>query len=540
MRASVRRLAHWLMPPALVLMIVWLGLAGWRGDPRVPVVANGDALFYLDQSKSTLDHGWWWTNPSIGLPEGYVPLVFGQTTNVDQAMVWLVGWFTRDVGLAVNTVWLLMLALASVTTTWGLRRMGVSPLGAGSAGGLFALAPFAFYRHIAHLNLAMYLVPLPSTVALVLATAARDAVWRRKDVVILAGVCALVGFNYIYNAFFGAAVICAGLVIGYGRTRAVSVLRLGAGCLGALMLATFLNMLPTVLAWREHGQPPGTTHLTLESEYYGLKIRHLVSPVDGHWFPPFRAWLAAETRASYTLVTEANTTRLGAIAAAGWLALMATLVIPVRRDPERERDPIPAVARLSAVAVLLGTIGGVGSLISLVSPEIRAYNRIAPFIAFFALAGVAVWIDRLTASHPARVRLAGWLLGLAVGVSDQWTPISRLASNRPMHAARWHDVAAFVSDLEKRLPVGAMVFQFPIRPFPGDPGIEKMGVYAHFEPYLVSHQLRWSYPVITPKQAVWEQGIRRPVEEWPAWLAKAGFKAILIDRFGLPDLGDGV
>ena len=62
-----------------------------------------------------------------------------------------------------------MLGLSAVTATWGLRRLGVSRMGAGAAGVLFALCPFALYRNIGHFNMVTYLIPFPATAAVLLA-----------------------------------------------------------------------------------------------------------------------------------------------------------------------------------------------------------------------------------------------------------------------------------------------------------------------------------------------------------------------------------
>lgn len=540
MPPSAGRLAAWGVPPALVILVVWLTFGGPAWDARVPIAAGGDAAFYLAQSKTTLDHGWWWWNPSLGLPLEYPPLIFGQTTNVDQALVWIAGRFTSEVGLAVNITWIAMLALSAVTASWGLKRLGVSAVSAGAAGILFALSPLAFYRHIGHLSLVMYLVPLPATAAMVLASADRNSVWRRRDVVVLGVGCALVGFNYIYNAFFGAALVSAGLAIGFARTQSRPLLKSGAVWLGALVLATALNLLPTQLAWHQHGTPLGVEHLATESESYGLKIRHLLTPVYNHWFPPFKSWVDADTAASFTGETENRVSRLGAVAAIGWLALMATLMVPVRRDQEDAGDPVPAAARLAVVALLLATVGGFGSLWSLISPAIRAYNRIAPFMAFFALVAVAVWIDRRTRTR-WRLRAAAWAVLLVVGISDQLPPLRSLAAGAPGMARGWHELEAFVGDLEARLPAGAAIMQLPLRPYPGDPGIEKMGVYDHFQPYLVSRHLRWSYPALSRRQRDWQADLDRlPKHEWPAFLAQSGFRAILIDRAAYSDRGQSL
>ena len=96
----MRRAATWVAPPLLAILCAWLTIGGTHWNLRVPFVYSGDALFYLAQSKSTLDHGWWWFNPSIGAPLGVHALAFAQNTNVDQAIVRIVGVFTREVGLA--------------------------------------------------------------------------------------------------------------------------------------------------------------------------------------------------------------------------------------------------------------------------------------------------------------------------------------------------------------------------------------------------------------------------------------------------------
>ena len=531
---AIGRVAGCVLPSAIVIAFVWLSF-GPDWNPRVPIVAGGDGLFYLAQSKSTVDHGWWWHDPSLGLPGEYPPLIFGQTTNVDQALVWVAARFTHDVGLAVNLTWIGMLGLSALTATWGLRRLGASPLSAGAAAILFALSPFALSRNIGHFSLVTYLVPFPATAALLLASASPDAGWRRKDVAVLAGGCVLTGFNYIYNAFFGAAIVAAGLVAGFARTRRAALLKVGGACFGALVVATLLNLIPTQLAWREYGQPSGTQHLPMESEVFGLKIRYMVSPVLGHWFPPFRAWLDRDARAEFPDESEVRISRLGTVATAGWLALMASLVL-ARRRTDPSGDVVPAAGGLAVVAILIATIGGFGSLFSLISTDIRAYNRILPFIAFFALTGLALWIDRLVRSP--RVRILLWMVIVLFGVADQRLPLARLAAGAPGVAADWQRVRDFVAELEARLPDRAMVYQLPIRPYPSDSGVERMGVYAHFRPYLVSHQLRWSYPALSPGQQEFERNLQqRPEREWAAVLAQAGFAAVLIDRAGYADRG---
>jgi hypothetical protein len=167
---------------------------------------------------------------------------------------------------------------------------------------------------------------------------------------------------------------------------------------------------------------------------------------------------------------------------------------------------------LTLAAILLGTIGGFGSLFSLlVSPDIRSYNRIFPFISFFAPAGVALSLDatRLRGWH----RTLAWGFVLVVGLVDQAPAAQRMNDNYSGISADLSQLRTFVGNLERQLPDGAMVFQLPHRTYLNDEGIGRMKPYDHFRPYLVSRSGR---------------------------LRADGFAAILVDRDGYPDGGSNV
>ena len=137
-------------------------------------------------------------------------------------------------------------------------------------------------------------------------------------------------------------------------------------------------------------------------------------------------------------------------------------------------------SRLTLAALLLATIGGFGSLVALlVTPEIRAYNRITPFILFFSLTAVAVAIDSLRSQ---RWRIAAAATVLAVGLADHRMATNGLNAEHRDIAAEVGAVRAFVEPLERRLPAGAMVLQLPFRTFLDDSGVARMQPYDHLKP----------------------------------------------------------
>ena len=541
-RGIVARLAAWCVPPCLVLLVMWLSLGGPARDWRIPLSFDGDALFYLEQTRSTIDHGWWWTNPSLAAPFAFQALLFPQNANTDQAIIWVISRFTGDVGLVQNLAFLVFLAIGAVTAYWCFRQLGISALGSAAAAVLFAICPFVLYRNVVHFALMIYLVPFPATVAILLAAGPRARLWPLRRIAIVLAGCFLIGLNYIYFPFFGCILIVAGALVGAARSRTAWPIKAGAGVIAVIAFATALNLVPTYVAWNQFGRLEDIKHSTGEAELYGLKIRHLVTPVTSYGFPPFDAWLANDSAAEFPLENENMRGRLGMAGTVGFLGLLGVLLLPMGKR-RSEDDVIPALAVIALAAVLVATIGGFASLFSLfVSPEIRGYNRITPFIAFCALAALAVWVDRFTASRPWAWRAGIWAAFLVFGVLDQRPITWDIAKEDPRITRRVQHIGALVADLETRLPSGAMVFQLPIRPFPADGGLVRMGAYDHFRPYLVSHnKLRWSSGAMTHEGVQWERAMEAtPPEDLPSRLRGDGFSVVWINRDGYKDRGEAI
>ena len=505
-----------------------------------PLRFSHDSLVYLAQIKATVENGWWWFNPAIGAPQGFEALLFPSNSNVDQAYIWILSWFSRDAMTVANATWMLLVGFSAITAFWSLRTLGVSRATAASCGALFALSPYALYRNLEHFSLVTYLVPPVCALALQLATAdARGLRWDRCRGLIAGAI--LLGFNYIYYAFFGCFVLMVGVLIGWASSRRLIAVRHGVIILLLVISCTTLNLVPTFDAYRRLGVPVTVdTKRPAESEQYGLKIRHLVSPVFQHPLPLFDRWARQELDAGFPLDNENQTTRLGLVTAVGFLSALSLVIL---RVPSAAGTPLTfslAAGQLIVAMLVLATIGGFGSLFSLlITPDIRGWNRICPFIAFMSLVPVAAAFDRLRYRFPAAAVLL--VPALAFGAWDQSAALNALGPRQP-HADEYASIKTMVDRLAAVLPPRSMVLQLPFVMYLRETGSVRMLPYDHLKPYLASaNSLRWSYPAMTNAQVKWQQAAAvLSTEDLASAAAADGFSAILVDTAAYPDAGQNV
>jgi phosphoglycerol transferase len=532
----------------VAFILLFAALDGWTRDFSVPLYFSYDALEYLMQVKGTIENGWWWVHPRLSAPGAFAQVLYPSNTTVDQAIVWLVRLVTREPGLVINASWMIMVALSAVVATRCVSLLGPPRALAVPAGLLFALSPYALYKHIDHFSLAIYLVPVPCAVALSIA-AGRAASLSRRERMLLAVGCALLGFNYPYYAFFGCFLVLVAAAVAFAAERRASDVMAGLTFVGIICLATFVNFTPSFYAWTRDGKPAAIPQKqAAEAEQYGLKIRQLVSPVVESSFPPFRRWTTLEDAAQYPLQTENRSARLGTVATLGFLALLCGLFVPKLGALTLDDALFAAAARLTLAALLLATIGGFGSVFNLlVTPEIRAYSRITPFIAFFSGIAVVLIAEKLLAVRPYAAsihRLAPSLIPAALaavaalGLYDQTRAAVSLNEEHDGVRREWTALARFVASLERALPAGAQVFQLPQLTFLAETGQARMLPLDHIKPYIVSNHIHWSYPALADSVVSWQQRVSRlPPRALAAALADKGFGAVLVDRHGYPDGG---
>ncbi|MCW2757823.1 MAG: hypothetical protein JWO46_1569 [Nocardioidaceae bacterium] len=555
---------RWLAPAYYLGLFVLTLLAAYRltglagQSLRIPLSYEGDGLSGESSFKAVLETGWYERNPALGAPWGQNFHDFPLADNLHLMAAHVLGWFTDDVGIAVNVYYLLTFPLAALAGAWFVRVVGGSRTAAFAAGVLFAFAPYHFVRNENQLYLSAYYV-VPLGAAVVYRALAGTPLWVRREgsarnpltwvsvatVSTLACLVLLGTASSYYSVFtllfLGVVVLVRLLALAGDGLRAA--LRGVAGTVAAtavLVAVMVANMLPDLLY--AHSRPPnftGLTRNTLGTEIYALKLAQLVLPVSWERLGPLRD-LRSDYDTTFPLPSEQP--QLGLVAAAGFLGLLLVIAVALARVGRPDSEAWAAqrrLALLNLVGFLFGTIGGLSTLFALfVSDSIRGWNRIAIFLSLFALASLALVLDALVRRATARPGLATVLTAVVAlvvtlgGLYDQAQPVT--AARRAEVTTAYRSDAAYVAAIERALPAGAMVYQEPYLAFPESPPLLRMKDSDPLRPYLHSTDLRWSYGGIKGRPlADWAASVDQdPLPRRLVELAAAGFDGIHVDRFG--------
>jgi phosphoglycerol transferase len=524
-----------------------------KADLRVPIDYGGDSLLFSLIVKSVVDHGWYWTNPNVGAPEGLVFHDFAVSAHdtVHLLLIKLMALPLHDWALVLNLYFILGFPMIALSAMAVFRHFRVDARAAIIGSILYSCLPSRLLKGEGHLFLDTFF-QVPLAVMMILWVTGEDpplmrergeSRWpsvelrRRRSIAALA-LSALIASTSAYYAYFTVCLLVpAGAWASFARRSLCNALS-GVALAGAVVVGLAANGLPTTIYHATHGANHEVGERgSWEAELYGLKISNLLLPVPGHRLAPLRE-LKARYERKEPLRGEGSGTSLGAVGAIGFLVLLGS-VVAGRQSEKARATLLRPLGILTLLALLLGTVGGFGSLIALViSPQIRTYARLNVFLAFFSLFAVVLLLERLLERRPGP---ASWLLPgvLLLGLLDQGS----VFATRPYEATK----SAFASDeeivrrIEASVP-GAAIFQLPYMAFPETPAVHEMQPYDPIRPYLHSRTLRWSYPAMRGRPADrWLRAVSDlPAARLLAAVSANGFAGVLIDRAGYEDRATAV
>lgn len=539
----MKKLASYCLAALAALLLLVLVLELWRLDVNVPLVYGyGDALASLMAIKAILDHGWYLYNPHLGAPFSLYMHDYPASDSVNFFLLKVIGSFFPTVGATINLFFLATFVLTTVSSYFVFRRFKIAPSIGLVCALLYAFMPYHFWRGLSHLLLAAYyMVPIITLLALEawgddppMTSGGRFAWSKRTFWALLA--CLVIGSTGVYYAFFGCLLLGVASVSRGVARRSLKAMLPGLGLVLVIAATVVVNLTPSVIFSQTNGKNlEAVVRDPAQTEIFAMKISQLILPMADHRLPAFQA-LGAKYR-GFPLPNEATET-LGILATIG---LFSLFIRRLRLTPSASALS-DRLSVLNLSAVLLGTIGGFGTLFALLfSDSIRAYNRISIFIAFFCLFEIALLLEWLRQRYfksgwQAKSFAAGMPFLLGIGMLDQTIP-----AFVPSYEAAKQEFTtdqAFVRKLEASLPAEAMIFQLPAVPYPEHPPVHRLGDYELFRGYLHSRTLRWSYGSMKGRNNNWARWIgNQPVDRLLPALAAAGFQGIYLDRNGFADSG---
>jgi phosphoglycerol transferase len=556
----------------LATMLVGLLVAGYFLDLpnaplHVPWNTSGDGLLNLAVVKGLVQHGWYFTNSSLGAPfhqEQYDYSAFdGDNLQFLFLRIGAIG--ISDPGALINVYYVLGFPLIAGVAFLVLRALGISRPVALVGGVLYTLLPYHFDQASGHLFLGdFFAVPGAAWMVLQVLTdqpilpplEGRTGVrrWLRPRTAVVAAICIAAGASTLYYAVFtimllGLAALLRGLA-----SRSLRAVLPGVVAAFAVGVVLVVNLGPPLLYQHRHGSDQAIVRRSpAESEVYATSLTQLLLPINHHRIGAL-ARLTDRHNTTTPVPSEVGM-HLGFLMAASLVGLLLLLVVRTLRGPPATDSPRARLAGGASIAAglafLLGTFGGIGALVAyVVSPQIRAYNRITPFIAFFALVGLVLALDVARDRIRARsARRGGVRAGLAltgafllavtvVGILDQ-TPNAR--AQYAGQKAAWTDDGRFIARVERALPRNSMILQLPFHAFPETPPTGTMSDYDLFAGYVHSQHLRWTYGAMKGRPEDWTSiAASRPLPDVLRAAVAAGFAGVYIDRNGYADHGAAV
>lgn len=555
----------------------------WRADWSAPFYYVSDVIGSAAHFKTTLQTGWYESQPRLGFPYGQHYHDYPFSDDLHPAMAKLLGLFTDNWVTAFNGYYLLTFLLCAATAVWFFRVCGLSAVMTVVLAVLFAVAPYHFVRNEMHLFLSGYYL-IPPAMVLVLRVARGESLWGLRSGVnrvlgVLTGrgagtvlISALVVWDGVYYAIFYGLLLAAAGVLTLLRTHGWR--RFGGTVIGGLVLGVWflIALLPDLLYARVHGSnSEAFIRIPNEAQTYSLRFTQLVLPAPNHPFPPFahlRDWF------DETFPPAAEHPALGLIATIGFLLLLGFGLVSIANARRRHREPAPGgrgdtLAMLSAltiVAFLISTVAGAGLFLSMKIIAIRGWNRMSIVIALLALAGFGLAVEAVlqrfrgrigtqdgTRTEPGRrTPGSGWqrrarralpataaVVVLVIGVADQ--SLTNAVPNAQA-AAEFHSDRTFFGALEQSLPPGSPIFQLPYRPYPESALINGTTESDQLRPFLNTSTLRFSAGGIKGRpQTDWPQAVsNESTDSMTRDLAVIGFVGILIDRAATPDGGQAL
>lgn len=572
MKSIPKFLAIFFIPVALA--IYFLGLAHW--DLSIPLVysmTGGDDIWQLILTKVVVDTGWALVNPFMGAP-GIADWHYhsaAQTSALHSVIMLAISAFVKDAVKVQQIYYLLNFGLITASSYIFCRTFKLNPFVSFCIGLLYSFTTFRinmmFYAYLANYFLIpLALIPVFFVIRGDFANHKQNdqtlpwttKLFFSKKFLFSCLILALMATFDGYYAFFTVLLLGFSLairIISGDYKNPLNMVRPLFLIIVLLGVATTLS-LPLSNYKRTHPEEffpggiedPILARRPMEAEVYSSSLKLLIAPINNHRLEPLRElgkYLIKTSDDARAFKINQPIVSLGTIPSIFLIIAFSALLIPSRISTASDNFSVPlsspTVFRLSAsisfFIFLCCITGGVGSLVAIIFPVIRAYDRFPLFLIFtlYICAGSLLTQALKKSSKKNKPPIIlGIVLMTSLGIFDQ-IPYS---ANKTSEETRSLFLAerSFVNRIEKSLPAGSMIYQYPYSNYLIESKYYGLGQFSHGRLYLHSKKLRWSNGASknSPVDKWHMRTAKLPIHDLITEISTAGFKGIVIDKSVIP------
>ena len=481
----------------------------WRLDWQVPMLYGGDGIYWVGQVQRsygdlTASLGWPFYQP----PSPYEP-------NYDliyDLFVAFVGLFTKDTGVVFN-LYVLVIPFANALAGYAVFRMtGMRRWLAFAFGVTFGLCPYVQQRLAGHMMLAA--VEFVPFLVLLCFWCAEDPTFGRpgkgflrnpRNWLALAFAWGIANNGAAYYPYFTCFFLCVTalcLILRDRRLSAGTPCFLTIGEIVLWMIPDFFPMVLGMIAGVGSTLTNGVYRSPIGADIYSLRISSLLLSPNGYGWDKLARWFQ---RYFHLLATDEgpmyNENAYGYLGIVGVIAFLALLALLFRNHDWRAgREAVPRLSdrlwllgRLNVAALLLASIASFGGLIGIFLRFIRGYNRISPYIAFFALLAAGLWAEWFLRNHRGRGKALFTAVLAVVLAYSYWEQQGLFNPKYEEVQTTWYQDAAFMEEVEQAAGEDAVVFQLPYMKNFENGSLNNMWDYTLLRGPLHSDTLRFSY-----------------------------------------------
>ncbi len=483
------------------------------------------------------------TGNHFGYPLGMNLNLFPSIDITQNSFAALVGWITGNPFMGINLLLFLSFPLVAVLAYCSIRLTGLRGPLAVALAVAFTMIPFHFARGLGHTSLATMYGAVTAVILAQLIGSGRIKEMlspnkegatkaRITNYAILAALVITTAWSGVYYAAFGLLLMSAAWVWQLATTRKnILVNAIPIAAVGVLAIAGFI---PSVLALQS--DPPFASlgeRLPYESVIFAgvLAIAILAAPISR--LGPLATYNTELNQAFGATPQYENTT----ISSYGTWITLAAIVFIAFSLLTRFRARLGLLSMLLITTILFFIPWGLNYLFAaLVTPQIRAWNRLIPVLLLLIILMAATIFANMKASnlkitniYPV-LAIAIVILGITA-VESAWPFVTPYRQGAQDGAQITGVAREYTTAIDQQIPQNCGVLQLPHQVYPENGPLLDLNDYEHFWTSIIDSNKSWSYGAVKSTDAsAWLSALPEvPGDAEVDLLAQAGFCGIHLD-----------